>query len=111
MTQVLTNLYTFAKRFLLICPIFLTACTIGPWEKEFWSPPAAHGAAPIQDGSNYPIQRATGETDAKWPKLGEVPDRPNPPLTEQEIATQMEQLEKDRQKATTLKETIENKED
>lgn len=96
MPQFLTNPFRLANRFLMVAPLFLCGCTLGPWEKDFWHPPAAHGAAPIADGPTHPIPRATGDNLQKWPKLGTVPERPAPPATAAEIAAQTNALEADR---------------
>lgn len=103
MSRLLTKNAALANSFLppraiFLC-IFLCSCTMGPWEKEFWTPPPARGAAPITDGSSYPIPRASGENLAEWPSLGSVPDRTEPPLSPSEIDRDMRELERERTEA------------
>lgn len=78
----------------------LPACTVGPWEKEFWSPPAASGAAPIE-GQAYPIRRATGEGSG-WPNLGDIPMRQAAPLSAADEARELQALTADRASGQAL---------
>lgn len=88
----------FAKVGALLLLAFLSGCTAAPWEHDFWSPPAATGAAPIHEGPVYPIRRAEGKVD-EWPNLGDVPARePVPKDAAAQVAAQ-QQLEDARRAA------------
>ena len=95
----LTNTANWRNGAVLMILAMLPACTKAPWDAEFWSPPTASGAAKIEDGSTYPIRRATGQ-GSQWPTLASVPtQRPLAPSTYAEQQAQQEQLEQDRASA------------
>jgi len=99
--NVLTNKRTRANLLIATALLALPGCTGAPWEKSFWNPPAASGAAEITDGSNHPIQRATGENlSAEWPNLADVPHMAPNPLPEAAANSQLTQLDADRNAAT-----------
>ena len=97
----LTDFNTFAnpRIVIILCLFALAGCTAGPWQREFWHPPAASGVAPLADGAKtYPIPRL-GETKGEWPVLGDVPARP--PRPEVDVAAQQQALASDKAEAET----------
>jgi hypothetical protein len=77
----------------------LSACTVGPWERAFWHPPAASGTAPIESGKTYPIARAEGQATG-WPNLADVPARETAPFTPEQVTSETLGLEADRASAS-----------
>jgi hypothetical protein len=84
---------------LLLLLLALPACTVGPWQKEFWQPPAASGIVPIESGKSYPITRATGEGQG-WPNLADVPAREPVPLGAAQADAALAELVADRANAS-----------
>jgi hypothetical protein len=94
MPQLLTHPARRANLLLAVILLALPACTVGPWEKEFWHPPAATGVAPIE-GQSYPLRRAAGEFES-WPDLADVPARQPAPLSAADEARELQALTADR---------------
>ena len=104
MKLILTNSGVTANCLLALGLLALPGCTYAPWERDFWHPPAASGAAPIEEGQAYPMTRATGENlPQNWPNLGDVPARTAAPVSETEEAEMLLELESDRRSATEVK--------
>jgi len=95
MAQLLTHPARAANLFLASLLLALPACTAGPWEREFWHPPAATGVAAIENGPIYPIERAAG-TQSQWPNLADVPARQPVPVDQAVVTQDMQELQKDR---------------
>lgn len=107
MTHSLTNNKALANSLLALIVLALPACTVAPWEHDFWHPPAATGVVPIADGSSYPVTRASGEgLGDNWPNLADVPEKVANPLPAATAGTQLDELASDRAAAQEKAEAL-----
>lgn len=99
--QLLTNKGLRANLILACALMALPGCTGAPWEKSFWSPPAASGTEKITTGPEYPVQRASGENlPQEWPNLADVPAKGTNPLPASDAERQLGELSADHSAAT-----------
>lgn len=92
-----------AKICTILVLVVLTGCTVAPWERDFWHPPAASGIAPITSGEPHPTIKRLDGSSSQWRELGEVPERPAPPNTAEEQAQALAILAAERDAALTVR--------
>jgi hypothetical protein len=94
-----------AKICTILVLVVLTGCTVAPWERDFWHPPAATGIAPITGDAPHPTIKRLDGSSSQWRELGEVPERPVPPNTIEEQAQALAILAAERDAALTVRDS------